>query len=447
MSDRTDIEELIRSKLEDAEITPSRGVWKGVQRQLRMKRFLRFDPGQFNLFYLGAILIAAAALFTLVSRNTEGPASPEPVREPYQVSRERVTETENRAGDQDPERGRETPERDRVSENNAKALRESGAATPGKASGKDESGTADAAEGTAGDPLPSGSGSEPQQPVRQTLVTYFTASAYSGCAPLRVQFFNSSANAGTVTWSFGTGETSSEENPEYKYTEPGKYFVTLRTEGEDGQSGTHLQWIEVYGSPVAGFDFEEGLDGVDGAPTLNLVNYSSGASSYAWDIADNGASPANRWSSIEYQPVLSISGRQSAGRSVRLVVMNEYGCSDTAVSRIPAVSGTDRPWLRFPTAFSPSMTGPTGGSYNPNERRIDIFHPIISEEPAEYHLQIFSRLGELVYETHEIYRGWDGYHLQQRSAGGVYLWIAEGSWEDGSSFNMKGDVTLIWDDR
>ena len=127
--------------------------------------------------------------------------------------------------------------------------------------------------------------------------------------------------------------------------------------------------------------------------------------------------------------------------------MNEYGCSDTAVSRIPSVSGTDRPWLRFPTAFSPSMTGPTGGSYNPNERRIDIFHPIISEEPAEYHLQIFSRLGELVYETHEIYRGWDGYHLQQRSAGGVYLWIAEGSWKDGSSFNMKGDVTLIWDDR
>ena len=75
MSERFNIEELVRTKMEQAEITPSQGAWKGVQRQLRMKQFLRFDPGRFNLYYLGGLLVAGAVAISLLSIE---PARDEP---------------------------------------------------------------------------------------------------------------------------------------------------------------------------------------------------------------------------------------------------------------------------------------------------------------------------------------------------------------------------------
>ncbi len=81
MSERKNIEELVRAKLGDTGIAPSAGAWKGVQRQLRMKQFLRFNPGQFNAWYLGGTLVAAAALVSLLTtgdrREELPPPSPE----------------------------------------------------------------------------------------------------------------------------------------------------------------------------------------------------------------------------------------------------------------------------------------------------------------------------------------------------------------------------------
>ena len=69
MSNHQNIEELFRSKLGEAEITPSKGAWKGVQRQLRMKKFLRFDAGSFNAWYAGALLVAGATAVALLGPN------------------------------------------------------------------------------------------------------------------------------------------------------------------------------------------------------------------------------------------------------------------------------------------------------------------------------------------------------------------------------------------
>jgi hypothetical protein len=79
--------------------------------------------------------------------------------------------------------------------------------------------------------------------------------------------------------------------------------------------------------------------------------------------------------------------------------------------------------------------------------RIDVFHPRYSEEPAEYHLRVYSKMGEVIFETRDIHQGWDGYYMQEKTAGGVYLWVAEGTWQNGTSFRLKGDVTLLWNGR
>lgn len=47
---------------------------------------------------------------------------------------------------------------------------------------------------------------------------------------LTATFTNTSANATSYLWDFGDGNTSTENNPEYTYSEPGTYTVTLTAE-------------------------------------------------------------------------------------------------------------------------------------------------------------------------------------------------------------------------
>ncbi len=75
MSDKLNIEQLVSSKLGEAEITPSQGAWKGIQRKLRWRKFLRFNPGQFNAYYLAGLIIAATGLIVILSTKPDSPDS------------------------------------------------------------------------------------------------------------------------------------------------------------------------------------------------------------------------------------------------------------------------------------------------------------------------------------------------------------------------------------
>lgn len=448
MNERKNIEELIRSKLGEAEITPSTGTWKVIRRQLRLNKFKRFDPGNFNIFYLGGILITGAALFTLINFGgteeqliSEAPEVPADL--PGDGAGTDVT---------DARPGEGAGLFDAASDGARKSHYDPNLAPGGGESSDGEAGGGllkqDGINGEQGlkpdtlmaDQLPGG-----QSP--QSLVTYFTPSSLSGCAPLHVSFINSCVNASSVSWSFGTGETSSVPDPEFTYTHAGKYTVVLTAYGTRGQVATCRQEIEVFPSPVAGFEIEEGMYGENGMESFELVNYSREAFAFSWAVVDRGSTKSGPWSANEFQPSLALSDIQQGAGHIRLVAENEYGCTDTIIEEIPLVNDMQANSLQFPTAFSPSSTGPSGGVYSPHEKRRDIFHPAFSSVPGDYHLQVFSRRGELIFESRDIYQGWDGYYHQVRSAGGVYLWVARGTWENGSAFNMKGDVTLLWNDR
>ncbi len=116
----------------------------------------------------------------------------------------------------------------------------------------------------------------------------FTASATSGCAPLTVQFTNtSSANSSTFNWQFpgGSPASSSAQNPSTTYSSAGTYTVTLTVSNAAGTS-TATQTITVIAVPTAGFTFA-----VNGS-TANFTNSSSNAASYAWNFGDGATSTA-----------------------------------------------------------------------------------------------------------------------------------------------------------
>jgi len=84
-------------------------------------------------------------------------------------------------------------------------------------------------------------------------VASFTADPVEGCAPLEVQFTDTSSGVPTEwAWDFGEGGTSTAQNPLYTYDTAGTFEVTLvvtNTTGSDTVTGT----ITVYESPIADF--------------------------------------------------------------------------------------------------------------------------------------------------------------------------------------------------
>ncbi len=116
----------------------------------------------------------------------------------------------------------------------------------------------------------------------------FTATPTSGCAPLTVQFNNTSTpNATSFLWKFpgGTPDTSILKNPVVVYSTPGTYSVTLiaiNSSGRDTFSRTN--YIVVNTVPTAGFT--TAANGL----TVTFTNSSSGAVSYAWNFGDGDSS-------------------------------------------------------------------------------------------------------------------------------------------------------------
>ncbi len=46
----------------------------------------------------------------------------------------------------------------------------------------------------------------------------------------------------------------------------------------------------------------------------------------------------------------------------------------------------------------------------------------MNKQVDEYHLYIYNRWGELIFQSHDINMGWDGYINGALAAQGVYFW-------------------------
>jgi len=84
----------------------------------------------------------------------------------------------------------------------------------------------------------------------------------------------------------------------------------------------------------------------------------------------------------------------------------------------------------FPNAFTPN-----GDGLN------DQFKPVVYSL-SDFHWKIFNRIGQLVFETNEYNKGWDGRVHGQPAVPGVYVWIC--SYTRNHKVEMKkGTLVLI----
>lgn len=89
--------------------------------------------------------------------------------------------------------------------------------------------------------------------------------------------------------------------------------------------------------------------------------------------------------------------------------------------------------LQVPNAFIPDAPPPD------NE-----FKPLISfYRPGSYHLQIFNKWGEMIFETRDVSKGWDGKKDGAYAPSGAYVYLIRFITPEGQAMEKRGTVTLI----
>lgn len=87
----------------------------------------------------------------------------------------------------------------------------------------------------------------------------------------------------------------------------------------------------------------------------------------------------------------------------------------------------------FPNAFTPN-----------NDGLNDVFKPTVFGTLADYRLNVYNRFGQLIFQTSDVTRGWDGTLSGVRQPGDVYAWVCQYRWLSGKKMDEKsGTVVLI----
>lgn len=262
------------------------------------------------------------------------------------------------------------------------------------------------------------------------------ASPDSGCAVLLVNF-PAISGAVNYTWNFGDGNTSTSANPSHGFVNVSStnmtYSVQLIASDANGCKDTAQKTIKVFPKPTALFQVNPTTVFIPNE-LVNCTNLSVGNTNNYWQFGDGGTSNAVN-PSYEY----SAEGEYQ----ITLIVTSNKGCKDT-FSLSDKIIVLEESNITVPNAFTPNLLGSNSGVFNKDDLNNDVFHPVVKGVDKErYSFSVFSRWGELLFETKETNVGWDGYYKGKLCTQDVYVWKIEAITLDGKIINKTGDVLLL----
>ena len=273
----------------------------------------------------------------------------------------------------------------------------------------------------------------PSTPVSALIKRKPDFSMYSttnqGCSPLASSFL------ATVTdpvdqliyhWDFGDGGSGSNNEVSHIYDQADhKYDIRLNgisslTGCSDTIGAKDFVWV--YPKPKALFTVDNPIVYND-KPTVHFLNSSTGGTHFSWDFGDGGSSdqkdPAYDFLSTGYHKVL-------------LEAFNTFDCSDTTSNTVLVAFSQLFP----PNGFSPNAPDPIDREYKLAAAGI----------PSDgYHMRIYSRWEDLIFETLNEIKGWDGRFKNGSFAPpGVYVWVLDFKDFLGRKHRQTGTVTLVF---
>ena len=267
-----------------------------------------------------------------------------------------------------------------------------------------------------------------QVTVMQSPVVAFNSNNPSACSGSCIQFNCTSTNVTNWSWNFGDGGTSALQNPLYCYNNAGTYSVTLTVTGTNGctASQTNNNMITIYANPTADFTMTPNPTTIL-EPHICFTNLSTpDVVQWYWNFND----PNDLLTSTSQNPCHSYS--DTGTYCIPLIVHNQYGCWNT---------------VTYCLMIQPYYTIYVPNAFTPNEDGLnDFFFPKATNIiEGSYHMSIFDRWGNLIFQSYSIDKGWDG-----RANGGektaqmdVYVWKIDVKDYTGKGHALTGNVSII----
>lgn len=232
-----------------------------------------------------------------------------------------------------------------------------------------------------------------------------------------ISSYNWTFDGGTVVYGQNSGPYG------VKFSTPGIKNVIVNTVSRECGSFARIEPITVRPYPAATI-LNKPTAPVCSGDSIRLQAADLGPGySYQW-------SPAVLFQKDERQgtTVWAIAAYGNTTTNVKLTVTDTFGCKGAdslALATGPCCN------VAFPTAFTPN-----------GDTRNDVFRMITNGTPTISSFRIFNRLGNVVFETANSLRGWDGTYESQPQPMGVYFYYVKYRC-DGQDIEQKGEVTLI----
>ncbi len=176
----------------------------------------------------------------------------------------------------------------------------------------------------------------------------FTKSKDSLCLGEDVHFNGIGHDIESWYWEFGNGDTSTYQQPIYRYEKPGLYTVTLTVTNLKGCTNSVTHKIYVIALPRTDFSFTASCIGDSTYFTDHSADSVGYIAKWNWNFGDT-ASTDN--SSISQNPVHHYGIISSY--EVQLITTNNYGCSDSA-SRYVHVYDKPKPGFVYFQSCNPA---------------------------------------------------------------------------------------------
>lgn len=249
----------------------------------------------------------------------------------------------------------------------------------------------------------------------------------AGCQPFCVNFKSSSSTMGlNYSWNFDDGSTSTSQNPSNCFKLKGVYNPTLTVTDGNNCSGTATSTVTVHPTPHAAINASPQPVSIL-EPTIQFTDYTTNGPPVMWawnfgDLQTTADTSAIRNPKYTYS--------DTGSYVVTLWVSTVFGCIDSTKTTVHIDDDYE---LFVPTAFSPN-----GDKLN------EVFLPVMRGVlPDYYHLYIYDRWGKLVFETHDLYKGWDGTYHGTIVLEDVFVWKILLKTTTGTKKQIAGHVSVV----
>lgn len=335
-------------------------------------------------------------------------------------------------------------------------------------------------------------------PLEDSLFVYnvkadFTVSDDTACVPFEADFTNTSVGDDSFRWVFGPGDFSTEPNPRYNYPQAGKYQISLEISSAIGCKDTATKTVEIFPLPLAIVSADTGLCVGD-----SVVLIGGGGSNFKWFPTTGLSAPfsiqtlAYPDSTTTYKLIVSNEAACSDTTSVEVFVqqkLNYDSISDSSIIIGEYINFDAFAGLGFKYKWTPQeglscndcprpvakplrnqtyileIIDDFGCFYLKDTINIEVIEKYSLDVPTAFSpngdgsndiiyakgwglkeliaFKIYNRFGELVFESTDFEKGWDGTYRGQPQNIETYVFTVEALTYSGKVLTKKGNISLL----